>query len=242
MIGKLPWPALRVPQVPTGTWGDWSVELDSRVKATSGYFRGVRPVQPFPVLRHKKKIWMSPTPQELESQMHIVAGMRGAVVIVGGGMGIAAYNAAMKKDVSAVSVIEVSGEVVALMTRMVESWPKKARGKVSIIHADAFTLPPLASDFLYCDIWELLGDQRAQEDTLKIWKQHPAPVVAWWGQEIDTVTWWGENGYRPPASERDFRAWVASTGMPVFTTERHHYWATAAARQMINPVTVWHDK
>lgn len=91
---------------------------------------------------------MTDTPAEMEDHEFILDLAFGSVLITGLGLGMLASNLLLKKDITQVTVIEKSAEVIALVGSQYQD------PRLKIIHADAFTYEPdQVYDFVWHDIW-----------------------------------------------------------------------------------------
>ena len=132
--------------------------------------------------------WMSMTPSEIESQEIGLRAARGHTVVLGLGMGWLAANAALRREVDRVTVIERDPNIVALVedAGVFAQLPGDAREKLELVQADALTWrPSVAVDTLQADIWERyvesgkLGDVRRMQDNIG------AAALYFWGQEME---------------------------------------------------------
>lgn len=131
---------------------------------------------------------MSLTPMELESQAMQIQGAHGKVGIGGLGMGMALFNILKKGSVTKVYVYERQPNVIELLKKATDLKEWIGIEKLQIIEKNIFTAEPAVPlDYLYLDIWPLLGDNRAIPDTQKIQKRFQARHVTWWGLELDFI-------------------------------------------------------
>lgn len=172
---------------------------------------------------------MSVTPRELEALMPHVANAEGHTVIAGLGLGIALYNVLSKPGVNRVSLLENDDSVIDWFEGQdTADW--KGIEKLEIVRGDARETKILSLvDFLYVDIWNVLGAEEALEDTIAIQKNIKAGKVGYWGQELDFICWLGERGSKLPPTEQQYDAWMKSVGMPLIKEEYHWLRAVDAA-------------
>jgi hypothetical protein len=123
----LPWPEIRIRRCLTGRVGVW--ELKCQVQPVlRRYFRGLQACTENYLLVRDNRVWMSPTPVEVESLAPDVARMRGPVVIVGPGIGLALYNALLRPAMQEITVLERDSEITALFAAITAlGWPELSR-------------------------------------------------------------------------------------------------------------------
>jgi hypothetical protein len=133
------------------------------------------------------RTWMSMTPMELESQEIGVRAATGHTVVMGMGMGWAAVNAALRPDVTRVTVVEIDPDVIEVNRRigLFEQLPPAIMAKIAIVNADAMeyrTDEP--ADTLMTDIWlPFNGDERMEQSRVMA-RNTGARRVYVWGQEL----------------------------------------------------------
>lgn len=134
--------------------------------------------------------WMSTTPFEIESQEIGLAAARGHTVVLGLGMGWQAANAALRPEVSSVTVIERDPNIIALVREqgVFGQLPPDARAKLEVVQADADHWQAAAPvDTLLADIWEKTDDDLRLRDVQRMQRNIRARAVYFWGQEM--VIW-----------------------------------------------------
>ena len=149
--------------IPEGRRGLWAVErfeipessFESMRLAVSG--RGVRPGT-YTALKHDHRgLIMSDTPAEQWDHMPFIRRATGHVLINGLGLGMCLGAVLKKTEVTAVTVIEVDADVIALVGP--HYTPDQ---RVRIIHCDAFNYaPPKGERYgaVWHDIWDsICGD------------------------------------------------------------------------------------
>jgi len=124
-----------------------------RIRAMAHPGHRAVPAGTYTGLFHGESILMSDTPDEMRDHRVFVWRAKGEVLIAGLGLGMALQAVAAKPEVTKVTVLEVSSDVIGLV------WPTYAErfgGKVTLIEADAMTWkPPRGSryDAVWFDIW-----------------------------------------------------------------------------------------
>ena len=116
----------------------------------------------FPAILENGNEWMTLTPVDLDTCDDAIASARGRVVTFGMGLGYFAYMASCKQEVSEVTVVDISPDVISLFETCILpqfSHPEK----VKIVCADAFayaehTLPQENFDYAFVDTWRDVSD------------------------------------------------------------------------------------
>ena len=138
---------------------DFSRLPDGRIIPHIGFFE-----QPYayPTVMEDGRIWMSVTPQEINTVRPAIEGARGHVLTFGLGLGYFAYMAARKPEVQSVTIVDSNESIIEVFRR--EILPQFERASiVDIVCDDAFDfaekrLAGLDLDFIYTDIWHDVGD------------------------------------------------------------------------------------
>jgi hypothetical protein len=172
--------------VPEGTAGDWEVRKITAPKPWRnqqwerdiGIVRRV-PRGTYTALVHQNTIVMSDTPDEIRDHMEAIEKAQGAVLITGLGLGVVVQAMLRKPEVTNVTVIEKSPEVIALVA---PHYQQQFGERLAIIQADAFTWqPPTGVRYavVWHDIWTyMLPENLIQMDMLK---RHYTAVADWQG-------------------------------------------------------------
>lgn len=116
----------------------------------------------FPAVFENGVEWMAIKPNEIETMKEPIRKAHGKVVAFGLGMGYFAYMASLKNDVSGVTVIEKSKDVITLFNRHILPYFEN-RDKIKIIEADAFeyiksNMPKESYDYAFVDLWHDTSD------------------------------------------------------------------------------------
>lgn len=153
--------------VPPGQIGDWRVnkfvvEANDALAAYYGLFG--RPVPPgvYTRLLYKHDVIMSDTPAEIADHMEVISKAAGRVLLNGLGLGVVLQAILEKSEVSHVDVVEISSEVVQLVS------PHYPDPRVTIHHADAFTIQwpnNTRWDIVWHDIWPTISSDNLPEMT-----------------------------------------------------------------------------
>lgn len=153
-----------------------------------GYFGPSEAAHQNWVLREGKRIWMSLTMMELESQGYQSNLAKGEVVVAGLGMGVLTWNLLKNPKVTRVTVLEKSPDVIKLIgDALPELW---FSSHLEVINVDAkeWKAEDRKVDLLIADIWPDLGASEAVDDVIQMLSNVKARRVAWWGQEFDIVS------------------------------------------------------
>lgn len=137
-------------------------ESKNTILPTLGFFE-----TPFtyPAIYQNNHLWMSVTPNEINTMKEDIANAKGNVLTIGLGLGYYAYHVSMKEDVKKVYIIEKDQEVIKLFKQMI--LPKfKEKDKIEIIENDAFEYLTKKEnqsflkslDYIYIDIWHDVSD------------------------------------------------------------------------------------
>lgn len=116
----------------------------------------------FPAILEDGRIWMTITPNEIETMKEPVDKAFGNVLTFGLGLGYYAYMVSEKDNVDSVTIVEINRDVIDLFTTHI--LPQfKNRAKIRIVHSDAFQfagehLCSGAYDFVFTDLWHDVSD------------------------------------------------------------------------------------
>ena len=214
---ELPWPRLVVPQYKDMKMGKWVLKHQQMPPIIRGYFKGLQIPGTIlnPHLLEDGITYMSVTPMEIESQAPHLYWATGHVMVMGAGMGVYLYNVLRKPDVSRVTLVEKSQDVIdILQAQGLLQHPKLQR----VIVDDALELlyrGPYVN-YLFVDIWPYLHDKRTMADMQKINPGVRPEYVGAWGQELEFVNWAAHNTDAKPdqLTDEHWKQWVAFTGLP----------------------------
>jgi hypothetical protein len=129
-----------------------------------------RPVEPgtFTRLMTNSHVLMSDTPAELEDFEYFIDGCSGSGLISGLGLGVVTEMVLQKPEVTHVTVLEISPDVILLVGDFLKS---KYGDRLEIIHTDAFLWKPtkgIKYDFVWHDIWDdICADHLPEMSKLK---------------------------------------------------------------------------
>ena len=162
--------------IPEVTDGTWELRHESyapyrAVIAGDIIFDGFQEIAPlgfftekfdFPAVLEDGNEWMTLTPVDLDTCDDAIAAAHGKVITFGLGLGYFAYMASEKTDVSSVTVIEKSPDVIRLFEKYILKQFKHA-DKIRIVNADAFeyaehVMPYENFDYAFVDTWRDSSD------------------------------------------------------------------------------------
>lgn len=181
--------------VPLGRSGDWSVqkmvvsEDDSKWDSIRGMFGGhgrFVPSGTYTSLYRNKTLIMSDTPDEIRDHTRFMHRATGRILIAGLGLGMVMQGVARKPDVTHVTVIEKSIDVINLVEAHYKA--KDFGFKLDIICHDIFDYKPargVAFDYGWFDIWDdLCTDNLNEMTTLARRFLRSVKDKGYWGKEL----------------------------------------------------------
>jgi hypothetical protein len=168
--------------IPEGRSGDWKIEryslTEDEARFASMRGRSIR-AGTYTGLFNRNAIWMSDTPGEIRDHIGFCQDAHGRVLITGLGLGMAIAVLLRKPNVTHVTVIEKSEDVIRLVA---EHLPEQS--KLNVIHADAFEYSPSKEDrfdFAWQDIWQHICVDNLEEITRlkRKWCRRVGSQSAW---------------------------------------------------------------
>ncbi len=145
--------------LPDGKSGEWRIETytvpHNEFMSTIYLLKTGRAVPggTYKRLMRGSTVVMSSTPDEIRDFQHFTRQAKGSVLINGLGLGCVVKVLLEKKDITKITVIENSPDVIALVA------PYFKDARLTIIQADAFTYKPDKNeffDFVWHDIWDYI--------------------------------------------------------------------------------------
>jgi hypothetical protein len=139
----------------------------------------------YPAVLEQGRVWMTVTPNEIETMKVPVAEAFGSVLTFGLGLGYYAYMVSEKDNVDSVTIVEINEDVIRLFKQHILPQFKQA-GKIQIIHADAFEfartrLSQDAYDYVFTDLWHDVSDGIELYLKMKlIEQQYPETRFSYW--------------------------------------------------------------
>jgi len=116
----------------------------------------------FPAVLENNRIWMTVTPNEIETMKEAIDEAFGNVLTYGLGLGYYAYMASEKEQVDSVTIVEMNKDVIALFQTYILPQFQHSN-KITIIHGDAFDYAEneMAKgnyDVVFTDLWHDVSD------------------------------------------------------------------------------------
>lgn len=139
----------------------------------------------YPAVLENGRIWMTVTPNEIETMKEPVEQAFGHVLTFGLGLGYYAYMVSEKENVESVTVVESNADVISLFRNHILPQFKNAR-KIKIVQADAFEFARTRMsagkyDFVFTDLWHDVSDGIELYSKMKrVERQNPETVFAYW--------------------------------------------------------------
>lgn len=160
---------------------DFVITPDRRMIPQIGFFSEA---YPYPAVLENGREWMTLLPNEMVTTYPAINAAHGRVLTFGLGLGYFAYHAAQKPEVTSVTVVDISPDVIDLFkTHILPQFPN--REKVRLVCADAFAFADgqMAGnfDFVFADIWHDAGDGKELYLKMKTYEQkHPDIEFTFW--------------------------------------------------------------
>ncbi len=158
-LGRFEYKMKSYPPYRAAVAGDVETDADSLERMPLCFFDG--PFSFFSVTEDGND-WMTLTPVDIDTCTEAIARAHGRVVTFGLGLGYFAFKAAEKAEVSEVTVVEKSHDIIeAFRTAILPRFPHGE--KIRIVEADAFAyaeevMPKERFDLCFADTWRDAGD------------------------------------------------------------------------------------
>lgn len=181
---------LYVPRYRSCEVGHWRLQV-APLLLSAGYWNPPMLTRDTAILSRREaegyRTWMSMTPMEIESQEIGVRAASGHTVVMGMGMGWATVNAALRPEVTRVTLVELDPDVIE-MNRLIglfDQLPADIVAKIDVVNADAMEYrSDTPADMLMSDIWlPINGDERMEQSRVMA-RNTGARRVYVWGQEL----------------------------------------------------------
>lgn len=146
-----------------------------------------------PILLLDGRLFMSITPNEIQSQLVPLARSRGRVAVLGLGLGWIALKMAQKEEVDSIDIYEMNQNVVDMFEENFSE--SKGFEKFRFIMGDCRkTLIGEEYDFVYNDIYESILPDECLEDMLRFKENNKIGEYRFWSEEMIIYTAY-ETGY-----------------------------------------------
>ncbi|MCY9861352.1 hypothetical protein OTK49_02325 [Vibrio coralliirubri] len=199
--------------------GDWELVSNPKPVPSSSYFGTIISAPDYRLQKTRGTgigVWMSITPMELQSAtIHLTTlidvaqsswdndGKVPHIVIGGFGMGMFLLNALFQLEnyslPAKITVVELSKDipeiVMAASSDVTEQLLADALSgdydvSLEIIHDDLLKMQPINDvDYMFVDIWQMLGTDAAREQSRELKKNWNPKAYGYWGEEIDVAVY-----------------------------------------------------
>ena len=139
----------------------------------------------YPAILEGGRIWMTVTPNEIETMKEPVNQAFGKVLTFGLGLGYYAYMVSEKENVESITVVETNEDVIKLFqTYLLPQFEN--RHKIKVIKADAFEYAQKSMakgqyDFVFTDLWHDVSDGIDLYLKMKLFeKRCPNTLFSYW--------------------------------------------------------------
>ena len=159
---------------------DFRVDSEGRVLPQLGWFD--RSFE-FPAIREDGRVWMTVTPNEINTIQPAVRESRGKVLTYGLGLGYYAFHCLLKADVESVTVVERNPAVIDMFRRhLLPFFPRQ--DALHIVQADAFdyaanVMPHEGFNTVFTDLWHDVADGLPLYQQMKA-LEVPGPRYLYW--------------------------------------------------------------
>jgi hypothetical protein len=131
--------------------------FDGKILPQVGYFK-----EDFyyPCIEQNGRLWMSITPNEINTMAKPIEKAKGNILCFGLGLGYYAYMVSIKKEVNSIVIIEKDKNVIDLFNKFI--LPQFKTNKIKIINIDAFDYIKSKVnenfDYAFVDLWHDIQD------------------------------------------------------------------------------------
>lgn len=123
---------------------------------------------------------MSNTPMERKTHIEAINKAKGNVLVAGLGLGMYLQNIKDKEEVTSITVIEKSKEVIELIAKYFKDCQK-----IKIINEDIFNYTPdIKFEFAFLDIWSDISEDNLVEFDILREKFKEIPEIICWSEDI----------------------------------------------------------
>lgn len=139
----------------------------------------------FPAVLEDGRIWMTVTPNEVETMNEAVAQAHGKVLAYGLGLGYFPFMVSLKTEVTSVTVVEKDISIIELFGKQIlPQFP--AKDKITVVCDDAFRyagtrMGQKRFDFVFTDLWHDVSDGLPMYRQMKRYESlSPHSQFAYW--------------------------------------------------------------
>ena len=159
---------------------DFQTDAQGRILPQLGWFREAFS---FPAIREDGRVWMTVTPNEINTIQPAVQESCGKVLTYGLGLGYYAFHCLLKPEVSSVTVVEKNPQVIDVFRRLLLPFFPR-REALRIVEADAFdyaasVMPDEKYDTVFTDLWHDVADGLPLYQRMKA-LEAPGPRYLYW--------------------------------------------------------------
>ena len=159
---------------------DFQTDAQGRILPQLGWFREAFS---FPAIREDGRVWMTVTPNEINTIQPAVQESCGKVLTYGLGLGYYAFHCLLKPEVSSVTVVEKNPQVIDVFRRLLLPFFPR-REDLRIVEADAFdyaasVMPDEKYDTVFTDLWHDVADGLPLYQRMKT-LEAPGPRYLYW--------------------------------------------------------------
>ena len=159
---------------------DFQVDGQGRVLPQLGWFDRRFA---FPAIREDGRVWMTVTPNEINTIQPAVQESRGKVLTYGLGLGYYAFHCLLKKEVESVTVVEKNPAVIDVFRRLLLPFFPRPDA-LHIVQADALdyaarVMPQERFDTVFTDLWHDVADGIPLYKQMKA-LETPGPTYLYW--------------------------------------------------------------
>ncbi len=159
---------------------DFRTDGEGRIYPQLGWF-----AEPFryPAIREEGRVWMTVTPNEVNTIRPAIEKSRGKVLACGLGLGYYAFHCLLKEDVGSVTVVEQNPQIIDVFTRLIlPHFPR--RNDLRIVQGDAFDYvarhaPQEGFDTVFTDLWHDVADGLPMYKRMKA-LEYSGPDFLYW--------------------------------------------------------------
>ncbi|WP_225983645.1 hypothetical protein [Pradoshia sp. D12] len=139
----------------------------------------------YPAILENERIWMTVTPNEIETMKEPIEQAFGNVLTYGLGLGYYTYMISEKENVDSITVVEMNEDVINLFQTYILPQFKNHQ-KIKIIKANAFEYAQKSMakgqfDFVFTDLWHDVSDGIDMYLKMKLFeKRCPNTIFTYW--------------------------------------------------------------
>ncbi len=139
----------------------------------------------FPAIYENDRLWMSITPNEINTMKKSIDEASGDVLAYGLGLGYYAYMTSIKENVKSVTIVEKNEDIIKLFQENIFPFFRN-KEKIKIINEDAFVfgkskIQEYQFDYVFVDLWHDVSDGlKMYLEMKKFEKNMPNAKYSYW--------------------------------------------------------------